>query len=103
VGNLVQNSIQHNPQGCEVKISLDCSDTAIQLVVADDGIGLSEKELQELNDRPHYMESTDERLDLRHGLGLLLVRQIVTAHGGTVKIESALQQGCKTILIFPTA
>jgi signal transduction histidine kinase len=103
VGNLVQNSIQHNPQGCEVKISLDCSDTAIRLVVADDGIGLSEKELQELNDHPHYMESTDERLDLRHGLGLLLVRQIVTAHGGTVEIESEPQQGCKTVLIFPIA
>jgi signal transduction histidine kinase len=87
--------------GCEVKISLDCSDTAIRLTVSDDGIGLSEKELQELNDRPHYMESTDERLDLRHGLGLLLVRQIVAAHGGTVEIESEPQQGCKTVLMFP--
>jgi K+-sensing histidine kinase KdpD len=89
--------------GCEVKISLDCSDTAIRLTVSDDGIGLSEKELQELNDRPHYMESTDERLDLRHGLGFLLVRLIVTAHGRTVKIEIALRQGGKTILIFPIA
>lgn len=46
------------------------------------------------------MESTDERLDLRHGLGLLLVRQIVEAHGGTMRMECAPQSGCKTILAF---
>jgi signal transduction histidine kinase len=70
--------------------------------VADDGIGLPEKELQELNDYPHYMESTDERLDLQHGLWLLLVRQIA-AHGGTVEIESEPKRGCKTVRIFPIA
>jgi signal transduction histidine kinase len=72
-------------------------------VVANNGLGLADKELQNLNERPHYMESTDERLDLRHGLGLLLVKQIVAAHGGTMKIESAPQCGCNTILIFPIA
>lgn len=48
----MKDLIQHDSQGCEVKISLDCSDTAIRLVVADDGIGLSEKELRELNVHP---------------------------------------------------
>lgn len=57
--------------------------------------------IKELQERPHYMESTDERLDLRHGLGLILVRQIITAHGGTMQIESEEQHGYKTILIFP--
>ena len=37
-------------------------------------VRLSAEKLQELGEKPHYMESTDERLDLRHGLGLLLVR-----------------------------
>ena len=51
--------------------------------------------------KPHYMESTDDRLDLRHGLGLILVQQIVNAHNGTMQIESEEQKGCKVILDFP--
>lgn len=101
VSNLVQNSIHHNPQGCTISLRLSCPDTAILLTVADNGVGLSDEKLRELEEKPHYMESTDERLDLRHGLGLLLVRQIVEAHGGTMKLESAPQSGYKTILAFP--
>lgn len=43
VSNLVQNSMKHNPQGCHVRLSLDCSDTSLILIIADDGIGLSAK------------------------------------------------------------
>lgn len=91
VNNLVQNSIHHNPQGCAISLRLDCSDSTVSLTVADNGVGLSKEKLQELAEKPHYMESTDERLDLRHGLGLLLVREIVEAHDGTMKMESAPQ------------
>ena len=100
INNLVQNSINHNPQGCTISLGLIRSDTAIFLTVADNGLGLSAEKLRELEEKPHYMESTDERLDLRHGLGLLLVRQIVEAHGGTIEMESTPQNGYKTVLTF---
>ena len=100
IGNLVQNSINHNPQGCDIFLSLDCSSVNVSITVADNGVGMSVEKLRELEEKPHYMESTDERLDLRHGLGLLLVKQIVEAHGGVMKIESVPQSGYKTILTF---
>jgi signal transduction histidine kinase len=100
ISNLVQNSIKHNQQGCNVKLSLDCSDTFLILIIADNGIGLSAEKLHELEEKPHYMNSTDERLDLRHGLGLLLVRQIVEAHKGTMQIKSVANQGFTTTLNF---
>ena len=103
INNLVQNSINHNPQGCTISLGLIRSDTAIFLTVADNGVGLSAEKLRELEEKPHYMESTDERLDLRHGLGLLLVRQIVEAHGGTIEMESTPQNGYKTVLTFQIA
>ena len=98
INNLVQNSIYHNPQGCNIFLSLDCFQADISITVADNGVGLSAEKLRDLEEKPHYMESTDERLDLRHGLGLLLVRQIVEVHGGRMKIESAEQSGCRTVL-----
>lgn len=100
INNLVQNSIHHNPQGCIISLRLDCSDSTVAITVSDNGVGLSAEKLRELEEKPHYMESTDERLDLRHGLGLLLVRQIVEAHSGTMKIESVPQNGYQTVLAF---
>ena len=100
VGNLVQNSIRHNPEGCSIDLCLNCTADTICLSVSDNGVGLSVEKLKELKEKPHYMESTDDRLDLRHGLGLILVRQIVDAHKGTMQIESEEQKGYKVTLIF---
>ena len=100
VNNLVQNSMKHNPLGCRILLSLKRVQNIMQLVVQDNGIGLSEEKLQELTEKPHYLESTDDRLDLRHGLGLVLVRQIIEAHGGTMSVDSKINCGCKIILTF---
>ncbi len=100
IGNLVQNSINHNPQGCDIFLSLDCSSEGVSITVADDGVGMSAEKLRKLEEKPHYMESTDERLDLRHGVGLLLVRQIVEAHSGIMKITNRAEGGVETALVF---
>ena len=43
----------------------------------------------------------DDRLDLRFGLGLLLVRQILAMHNGTLQMENNNGTGCKAIMNFP--
>lgn len=101
VNNLVQNSMKHNPQGCDICLSLAMSDNQLVLTVADNGVGLSEEARNTLEEKPHYMESTDARLDLRHGLGLLIVRQVATAHGGAFAIAPVLPHGCSAALTLP--
>lgn len=100
INNLVQNSMKHNPQGCEISLSLEVIDEQLILSVIDNGNGISLEKLKELYERPHYMESLNDSLDLRHGLGLLLVKQIVIAHNGVFKIENILPHGCKSVMIF---
>lgn len=101
VNNLVQNSIHSNPKGCTIILALQTAENGLLLIVQDNGIGISAGKLQELKSKPHYMDSTDDRLDLRHGLGLLLVRQIVEAHQGSIEIESRPQKGVKTSIYLP--
>ncbi len=101
INNLVQNSIHSNPDGCTIILALRITEDKLLLTVQDNGIGISAEKMEELENKPHYMESTDDRLDLRHGLGLLLVRQIVKAHHGTIEIESKPQKGFKTNIYFP--
>lgn len=101
VNNLAQNSMKHNPLGCEICFSLAVSKNQFILAVTDNGTGLSSEKLQELEEKPHYMESIDERLDLRHGLGLLIVQQVAKAHNGIFEIYNVLPKGCKTVLTFP--
>ena len=100
LGNLIQNSIVHNPQGCQIAVSVLCGETGITVEVADDGAGVSAEKLKELTAGSRHLESTDEKLNLRHGLGVLLVRQIVKAHKGTMTMESAPQKGFRTVLTF---
>ena len=99
--NLIQNSVIHNTKGCVISVSVARNETGITVMVSDDGIGVSTEKLEKLRATTNHLENTDERLNLRHGLGVLLVRQIVEAHHGTVEIESAPQNGYQTVLVFP--
>lgn len=101
VTNLIQNSINHNANGCKITTSVTCSEKKIAIVVSDNGVGVSAEKLKTLNSKTHYLESTDKALHLRHGLGVLLVRQIVEAHNGIMQILSEEQKGYETTLIFP--
>lgn len=101
ITNLIQNSINHNANGCKITISVTCSEEEIAIVVSDNGVGVSAEKLKALNSKTHYLESTDKALHLRHGLGVLLVLQIVEAHNGIMQILSEEQKGYETTLIFP--
>ena len=100
ITNLIQNSINHNSKGCKITISVSCNEKEIFIFVSDNGVGVSAEKLKALNAKAHYLESTDRTLHLRHGIGVLLVWQIIEAHKGTMKIESEEKKGYRTTLIF---
>ena len=98
--NLIQNSMIHNSRGCDISVSAAWNGNHTVITVSDNGIGVSAEKLEELKANTHRIESTDERLNLRHGLGVLLVWQIVEAHHGIMEIFSEPQGGYKTVLTF---
>lgn len=103
LGNLIQNSMNHNLQGCQIHIRVAEEDSAYTVTVSDDGIGATEEQIHALNHAPHYMvcdENTDQQ---RHGLGLLIVGQITHAHGGGMVIKRSRYGGFEVALRFPKA
>jgi signal transduction histidine kinase len=81
VGNLVENSIQHNGTDPTVAVSLSIDDDRVRVTVADDGPGIPEKE------RRIVKQGTETPLDHASGLGLWLVAWITRDSGGEIHFE----------------
>lgn len=102
LANLVRNSARHNPDGCTVRISLGRSSRRLfrkprcLLVVEDDGRGLGADMLQTLRRAP-----SGELPE--HGLGLVIVRRIAAACGGTARFSDAEGGGTRCEVELPSA
>ena len=85
ISNLLENAIEHTPQGTRISVELDATEGGHRLVVQDDGPGIPPAETERIFDRFY-------RLDARHsergnGLGLSLVRSICGLHGFVVRLD----------------
>ncbi len=99
--NLVQNSINHNADGCSIFITVKEQGQNCILMVEDNGIGISENELDKLRHNPHYMYCDSKTSDQLHGLGLLIVRQVIANHNGTFQIDHSVYGGFKASISLP--
>ncbi|MDO5337632.1 MAG: HAMP domain-containing sensor histidine kinase [Eubacteriales bacterium] len=101
VGNLIQNSMNHNEKGCHIYISVASENGKCRIAVSDDGVGATDEQIQRLNNTPHYMLCDENTTEQRHGLGLLIVKQIASSHGGAVKIRHSSFGGLCVEIILP--
>lgn len=101
VSNLIQNSINHNEYGCKIYVSVAAGNDKCTVAVADDGVGAADEQIAMLNNTPHYMACDESTTEQRRGLGLLIVKQIAAAHGGTTAIEHSTYGGFSVRLTLP--
>ena len=101
VSNLIQNSINHNEDSCTVYVSVRTEDSNCVICVEDDGVGASDEQIKTLNSAPHYMVCDTDTAGQRHGLGLLIVKQIAASHGGRVIIEHSEYGGLAVKIRLP--
>lgn len=102
VTNVLSNSQMHNPEGCHVEVRLQAEEGKAHIFLEDDGVGVTDERLQEIANTPHYMMGSGSGTQLRHGLGLLIVRQIAQAHGGSVRIDHGPSGGFLVEITFST-
>ena len=101
VSNLIQNCINHNKNGCTIYVSVTQEQSDCVIRVEDNGVGASDEQIEQLNTAPHYMVCDTNTTEQRHGLGLLIVKQIVTAHNGTTVIERSRFGGFAVKIVLP--
>ena len=101
ISNLIQNSINHNENGCVIYASIDDDNNTCKICIEDNGKGASDEQIDRLNNAPHYMICDTNTTEQRHGLGLLIVKQIIKGHNGKILIDHSEYGGFKVVLIIP--
>ena len=101
VANLIQNCINHNENGCTIYVSVAQEQNDCVICVEDNGIGATDEQIGQLNTAPHYMVCDTNTTEQRHGLGLLIVKQIVAAHNGVTVIEHSRFGGFAVKMVMP--
>jgi signal transduction histidine kinase len=86
--NLVRNSIAYTPEGGIVSIEAVAADGAVEIAVADTGIGIEAAELPRIFDRFYRTDSSRSRATGGFGLGLAISRDLVEAMSGTIEVSS---------------
>ncbi|WP_406333570.1 sensor histidine kinase [Streptomyces sp. NBC_00203] len=92
VANLLANARVHTPVGTTVVASVEATDTRCTIRVRDDGPGIPPSLLPRVFERFTRADASRSRASAEHGgsgLGLAIAAAITTAHGGTIRVESA--------------
>jgi PAS domain S-box-containing protein len=88
VWNLAMNAVKFTPAGGRVKVSVVRSKEHVEIVVADNGVGISPAILPQVFAEFQQEDSSSTRAHGGLGIGLALVKQIVELHGGQVRAQS---------------
>jgi signal transduction histidine kinase len=91
VTNLMSNAVKFTPGGGSVRVGVQRDDGHVDLVVADQGIGIPADELPRLFER-FFRASTAGHVE-GTGLGLSITRELVELHGGTLSVTSTEGEG----------
>lgn len=102
--NLLDNAVKYRREDVPLDITVstsDIDDSRLRIMISDNGIGIKKEHLKKIFDK-FYRVPTGNKHDVKgFGLGLAYVYKMIELLGGTIKVESELNQGTKFIIILP--
>lgn len=99
--NLLSNAIKYTSKGGNININLSETDKSIMLSIQDNGIGISSEDLPFIFERFYRADKSRNRKSGGTGIGLVIVKSIISAHGGTVDVQSVLNEGSVFMVTLP--
>ena len=91
--NLLSNAIKFSPQGGTVAIQLTANSSLLRCTVTDSGPGIPEAAQKHIFNKFYQADSSHR--EMGNGLGLALVKRIITLEGGSIWAENLPQGGCR--------
>ncbi len=100
LSNLIENTVKYSPNGGEVVISSKLKGGNRMVYVADQGIGISDKEKKRVFEKFYRVGNEDTRTTKGTGLGLYLVKQILKWPKATIRVKDNTPMGSIFVLTF---
>lgn len=91
--NLLANAVKYSPKSNVVDIAVSAIGDEVLIAVKDYGIGIEEKNQKKIFERFYRVEGQNEQYFSGFGIGLFLVHNIVSRHGGRITLESERDKG----------
>jgi signal transduction histidine kinase len=101
IDNLCSNAVKYTPRGGRVRVCVRACDGMGEVVVADDGLGISQQDQVHLFSAFHRSTNPEALTIPGTGLGLAISRTIAELHGGDITAESELGAGSTFRLRIP--
>jgi signal transduction histidine kinase len=100
--NLMTNAVKYSPAGGRVRVAARAlaEPPAVEIVVEDEGPGIAEADRARIFE-PYYRTAAGARVAGGTGLGLAVVKSLVDAHGGHIRVEGVTPHGTRMTLTFP--
>lgn len=98
LNNLLQNALTHS-RASRLQVLVGCRGNNLELTVADNGVGIPRADLDRIFERLYRCDPS--RSGKGSGLGLSIVRELVTRMGGQITVQSAPGHGTRFLLYFP--
>jgi PAS domain S-box-containing protein len=99
--NLIGNAVKFTPEGGLIVVGVSVGDEGIRIVVADNGIGISEERIADLCRPFVQVENVMTRRHHGSGMGLFISKAMIERHGGALSINSLLGQGTTITINLP--
>ena len=100
VYNLLANAVKYSPPETCVTVYGDIRDGELRLSVRDQGMGMERKEVARIFEKFYRTKRAEQSGEVGTGIGLSIVEQIVTRHGGRIQVESEPGKGSEFTLIL---
>jgi heavy metal sensor kinase len=99
--NLIDNAIKYSRDGGSIEVGAETRDGRVRLQIRDSGIGIAEADIPYIFDRLYRADPARSRTNGGTGLGLALVKWVVDAHEGEIRVTSTPERGSSFELAFP--